>query len=194
MKSNFYILIIFLVFVVSCQNNKKVDEINQNEQQNQEETKTEWIETIEPDILKKVLPDTLFDFKLAPFSEFSSEEHDRIIHTAKYQFGYEKDQEKRSVIIDITDYGNIDEVPFSHIYDEPPKEVNVITDTLKTENYKGYSIWSPVDNTGRTNVIIDDRFVIKVRSSANDTISNFLKSIINKIDYKKLEELKKKQR
>lgn len=187
MKSIIYITITLLFLVVSCQNKNKVDEIENNDKPS--DKKSEKIKTIEPDILKEVLPDSLYNYELAPFSEFSSQESDRTIHTAKYQFAFEREEEKSSVIIDITDYGNLDLVPFPDIYDEPPLEVNVVTDTLKTDYYKGYSIWSPVDNTGRSNIIVNDRFVIKVRSSANDTISDFLKSILDKIDYNKLKQI-----
>jgi hypothetical protein len=188
-------IVILVAFLFSCQNGESDKSNNDQEETRTEQPKVQMIPTIEPDELKVVLPDSIPGYELAPFSQLSSKESDRVIQIAKYQFrNNKKADDRQTIIIDITDYGDIDAIPFSHIYDEPPKEINVVTDTLVTSEYKGYSIWSPVDFTGRSNVIVDDRFVIQVRSTANDTISKFLRSIVEMIDYDKLEELKNTNR
>lgn len=187
MKNLLIILLIgFIAF--SCNHNNTKD----NSEQEQVVSKDSVVDnikvsTLTPKDLKAVLPDTLPGFNTAPFSEFSAKESDRIIHTAKHQFFSESEQ--KSVVMDITDYGSIEYVPFSDIYSEPPFEINMKIDTLISDAYKGYMIWSPVDFTGRVNVISKDRFVVQIRSTSNDTIDKFLKHILNKFDFQELDKL-----
>ena len=189
-----YLLIPISLFIIfaSCNNVDKQDngKDNENIEQKNDPASEDWItvETHKPDELRVFMPDSIAGYQIAPFSEFSSKEKDRIIHTAKYQFYNNETGE--SVVIDITDYGNLDLVPFSHIYSNPPEGVNVATDTLATQFYKGYMTWSPVDYTGKVNVLSQDRFVVKIRSSAKkDTIADFLKNILSKIDFEGLSKI-----
>lgn len=182
-------IIILIILAISCNNNSN---LNEKKQENSIDSTSvnihNTVSTIEAEILRDVLPKYLEDYQLAPFSKFSSKEVDRTIHTAKHQFFNEEKQ--KSVVIDVTDYGSIEYVPFAHIYLEPPYEVNMEIDTLQSRYYNGYSIWSPVDKTGRINVLCSERFVLKIRTTENDTINNFLKSILNKVDFEKLSKMK----
>lgn len=185
---NFLIILSLALLTFACNNNNTKEQAENQQNESIDDAKVEYeISTLSPEELKEMLPDTLLGFSIAPFSKFSAKESDRIIHTAKHQFFNEAEQ--KSVVMDITDYGSIDYVPFSEIYSNPPLEVNMAIDTLSNKYYRGYMIWSPVDYTGRLNVISNDRFVLQIRSTSNDTIDKFLKNILNSVDFEKLEKL-----
>jgi hypothetical protein len=144
------------------------------QQKEMENRKINFDNNIKPDELTKFLPVVINGFETLPISKGTFRDNkNELITYAKAQFN----SKEKSVIIDIMDYGKNAVIPNVENYENPPKDLDALTEKAVIESAKGFLLWDIKNKFGRLEVLLQNRFVVVVRYNNPGGDKNILKNI-----------------
>ena len=201
MLNKVFLFLFIIINLISCkESNKnkaeKIDSVQLTKQEleyikKMEEKKNQvydFSNNLKPEEILEFLPKNIIGFETLPNTMGTQSDDSGKLYTfAKGQYSNEN---KQSIIIDIFDYGRGNEPPNKKIYDLPPDDLEAITTKYTNKYAKGFYLYDEKLNYARLEVMVNNRFVVIVRFNRPNGNPEFVKEIINKVNLKKLKEVK----
>lgn len=199
---NKVILFLFIfINLISCnESNKnkaeKIDSVQLTKQEleylkKMEEKKNQvydFSNNLKPEEILEFLPKNISGFETLPNTMGTQSDDSGKLYTfAKGQYSNDN---KQSIIIDIFDYGRGNEPPNKKIYDFPPDDLEAVATKFTSKYAKGFYLYDEKLNYSRLEVLVNNRFVVIVRFNRPNGNPEFVKEILNKVNLKKLKEVK----
>jgi hypothetical protein len=144
-------------------------------------------ENLSYDDMIPILPESIEGFEKFPVSTSTIRGRDGYrVTSVKGQF---RGKERNTIIVDLYDYGVYGEIPFRPSYYNPGQEDGYEIRKIEHEFGTGFIRNDPVENDASLNLLVNDRFVIIIRSDNNKNPGDLLVKILEMMD---IQELKNK--
>jgi len=201
MLNKVFLFLFIIINLISCKENKKnkaekIDSVQLSKQEleylkKMEEKKNQiydFSNNLKPEEILEFLPKNISGFETLPNTMGTQSDDSGNLYTfAKGQYSNDN---KQSIIIDIFDYGRGNEPPNKKIYDLPPEDLEAVATKYTNKYAKGFYLYDEKLNYSRLEVLVKNRFVVIVRFNRAKGNPEFVKEIINKVNLKKLKEVK----
>lgn len=138
---------------------------------------------ISPEKLSELLPSAINAFEKLPGATGIMFDNDGYaITTAKAEFK----GNKKSITIDIFDYGKKPIIPHKAIYEVPPTDLDGVTEKVAYKNAKGFSSYDERFKQLRVELLLADRYVIVMRFTNPEMDTKDAIKILDSIDFNKI--------